>query len=145
MLHVENLGCLIEFARTFRAEIAVIELKERSEIHSLESLVKSICSGDKHSVIPEHTIVEIKIKGDISTKKRNHREQTAEIHKEIRTIFETQGKISLSDLKEKFKEIDKTVLNNCLTRAIQKLQVEGVQIVKIKPGHFEMNAEKVVA
>jgi hypothetical protein len=139
----ENLSCLIEFARTFKAEISVIELKEKCEIHSLDSLIQTICSGDKHHMTPEHTIIEIKIKGDLqSVKKRSHREQTAEIHKVARQIVETQKKISIADLKEKFPNIDKTILNNCLTRAIQKLQVEGVQIIKIKPGIFTVG-EKV--
>lgn len=138
----ENLGCLIEFARAYKVEILAVALKEDGLCHTLDSLIQVIAAGTfvplpNGNMVPEHEVIETKIKGNIELViEKSKREVIAEIHKAIREIFATTGKVSVDDVAARFPQVNRVTVANCLNRAVQKMQKEGIKIERAAPGAY---------
>jgi len=135
----ENLLVLIEFARTFRAEVSLVELEEPSQVHDLDTLVAMLCAGTPTAPLPNHKLVEVKIKGDLaSLQQRGRRERAAEVTSYARSALAERGRCSSAELQAKFPDLAKAVLSNILNRTVQRLRRENFDVVREAAGVYRL-------
>lgn len=130
LTHEKNLPSLIEFAKTFGAEIFLVEPKEGQKIFDLKPLTIAICNSDETTGLQYKKIDKIFPKS-----KRKRQDILAEAQK-IRNFIENRllvGKpISLKELKKKYKKFDLTdaCLCNHLSMARKMLTQRGFKFQK---------------
>ena len=116
-----NLAQLIEFAKTYSAELLVVEATN-VKLQNLPELVRSICLCNKTKHVA-YKIVENKLfalENPINT---------------IRQELLDKKEVSLVYLENKFNTLSKSTLNNYFSRAKKQLVSEGKIIKKLKKTH----------
>lgn len=137
--HERNLPELIEFSKTFGAEISVVKVKE-AEVLDLVKLGTAICDATYYLPIkPDYEILETKISS--KTKKRNKILKTSKkIRKFIRNLFLSGEVASLREVKCRFKRYQLTTACLCNHMRIvrEELKQEGYQIENIGRGKYQI-------
>lgn len=136
----KHFPCLIEFGKTFNAEISVVKLKEEIEVLELEDLAKSLCTHPPTEVYPIYEVVETKLvpEAKVRTDKAS---QPKEISEFIRTELLAGKTVSLSDLETKYENVKRASLSGYVSRVKWDLTARGYYIVKEKPGKYRMALE----
>ena len=140
LTHEKNLNSLIEFAKTFSAEIHLVEA-ESQKVLELKTLADAICNQDYECQVKS----EFKTLRKIFPKTQRNRDTILSNAKKIRKFVHrrlTSGKpISLKELKEKYKNYKVTDACLCshLTSVRKYLAEEGYQIRKIGAGTYVAN------
>lgn len=134
----ENYPELIEFSKTFDAELSIVKAKEEVEVIDLVNLPTAICDCDYKIKKPEVEIVEVKT----LTNKRKNRSKILKTSNKIREYVREQLKsgkpVKLAQIASKFKKYDLTLACFCQhVRAVrQELEKEGHTIEKIGAGQY---------
>lgn len=137
----KNFPVLVEFGRTFNAEISIVKTKEEVEIQELPDLAKSICNQDKQNH-PEYEVVEIKLSpptGKAIAARETKINQTKEVIEYIKSELLNNKIVSMIDLETKFPEVNRMTLSNCFTRVRRDLTSKGKILDRIKPGHWRIS------
>ena len=135
----QHLGVLIEFARTFKAEISVVEMEEETLIYDLDALVAMICAATTTMSLPQHKLIEMKVKNPVNgIEVRSRREQLAEVSGYVNNALIERGICSIHELLDKFREIEKPVLSNVLNRVVQRMRRQHYALVRVSVGVFRV-------
>lgn len=134
--HEKNFLQLIEFSRTFNAEISVVKM-EQTELLDLKDLAPAIC--DAHYKKPKIPYEIIETKLESSRKARNEILKVADmVNKHILEQFSQGLDVSLKGLKSKFKRyrLTSATLCNHMRRAKIQLEKQGLKFSKIGAGTY---------
>jgi len=131
---------LTEFSKTFGAEISVVKIKE-GEVLDLIQLAPAICNSD-YTAKPEFEILETKI-----PIKKRCRSKLLKNSQKIRNYIESQFRngttVSLKILMNRYKRL--RITSACLCNHIkvvrEKLEKEGMKIIKVGGGKYQMNTQ----
>ena len=131
----ENLPQLIEFSKTFNAEISVVRTDEAPL--DMLSLAENICGNDCKIHKPNFEIVEVKI-GKNSKNKHQHKSKIIKnfIQKKI-----LAGKpMCLRELSERYEkyQLDNTTIYNYLTSVRKKLANDGFPTERVSRGVYQL-------
>ena len=135
LTHEKNLSCLVEFAKTFSAEIYKVEA-EGQKVLELKALANAICDQD-YCVKPKHEKLE-----KIFPKAARDRESILQNAKKIRRFIVNRlsnGKsVSLRELKTKYQDLKLTDACLCthLTAVRKMLVNDGYNIRKLGAGEY---------
>ena len=136
LTHEKNLDSLIEFAKTFSAEIHLVE-SEKQKVLELKALANAIC--DQEYNLKPKAYQEIK---KIFPKRKKDRETILKNAKKIQRFIHrrlTSGKaVSLKELKQKYQHLCVTDACLCshLSVARRNVSKEGYRIRKIGAGTY---------
>lgn len=135
LVNEKNMTSIIEFVKTFRAEVYKVEVLEGKVISQLKNLAGAICD-------PEYS-AEIKVQNQEKIfPKSRPRTSILENAKKIRDFIKKrldEGKsVSLKELKEKYKSCDITdaCLCNHLSAVRKQLIRSGKTVKKIGQGKY---------
>lgn len=137
--HEKNLPQLLEFSKTFGAEISTVKVSE-AEILDLKELAPAICDTNRAGKSPKYEVVEVKV----PIPSKCSRCKTLQIAKKIKEYilgeFSKGEKLSLKDLKKRFKryELSTSALSNHIARVRIELAITGVKIKRIGAGTYQM-------
>jgi hypothetical protein len=136
LTHEKNLAALVEYAKTFGAEIEMVKVTKSTKILELKALTVALCDPNYKSN-HEYTIIET-----IYPKNKRDRQSILEEAKLIKTFIRNtliSGKqISLKDLKENFQKYELTdaCLCNHLANVRKTMTKEGFTFKKISAGNY---------
>lgn len=121
----DNFSQLIEFSKTFGAEISIVEVeKEECEILNLEQLAPKLCDPT-YKVNPKYTLVEKKTPEPSKNDIRNY----------IYEKFINKEEVSARDLKSKWPNENSY---NHLYYVIKNMKKQGHQISRIAKGVYKV-------
>lgn len=136
----DNLLYILEFVKTFNAEIYLAEIQdnERSEILGTLKLATAICDST-YTLVVEPTIVKRLYPEQKSGRKdaiKLAKQITDHIHQQLTTGKE----VSLRSLKKKYQEHHLTDACLCahLSRIRRSLEKEGLPVNKVGPGRYQV-------
>ncbi len=132
----ENFPQLIEFSKTFKAEISLVKA-ENAQILDLAELAPALCSPVS-SRTPQYELIEIKLP-KIKKTRKNILAIAYKIKKYIKEKFLSGEIVSLKDLKKKFKKYNLTT--SCLCHHINITKAELAlthKIEKIGAGTYKI-------
>lgn len=135
--HQKNLPMLVEFAKTFNAELLVVK-GDKIQALDLDKLAPAICDSTFD------TDVEFEIVSKVYPKAERQRQRTQlltnaqSIKDYIRTNLTKQQPVSLKELKTKFQELN--VTDSCLCHHLkvvrEELQGKGMAVTKVGAGKY---------
>jgi len=138
--HEKNLPELVEFSKTFGAEISVVQVKE-AEVLDLVGLGTAICDAVyAPKAQPDYEIIETKI--PTRTKRRSRILKTSQkIREFIREKFYSGEVVSLQSLKKRFKRyrLTSACLCNHLRIVREELESEGHYVEKVGGGKYQLH------
>jgi hypothetical protein len=135
--HKKNFIQLIEFSKTFDAEMSIVKI-EKGTVLELEELAPAFCNPNykktniNYEKIKDKYIQEKKTRSEIvkiAEKIQNH----------IRNQFKRKDSVSLKKLRIKFKEyeLSDAALCNHIRRTKADLENEGMKFIKISAGEYK--------
>jgi len=135
LTHEKNLPSLIEFAKTFRAEIYRVEVEDQKTLE-LKALVDAICDQE-YEITPKHN----KLEKLFPVPKKARKDILADAVKIRSHIFRKlkSGKpVSLKELKKKYQKhkVTDACLCNHLSMARKQLTREGCTVKKLGAGTY---------
>lgn len=138
----KNYPLLVEFGRTFNAEISVVKTKTQVQVLELPDLAKMICN-QKPVECPPYDILETKLPStkELDTNRQEKIKKTREITNFIRAELLGGKIVSSPELEQKYPETKKGSISNYITRTKRELQAQGHHIVKVKPGCYRIAPE----
>jgi len=134
--HEKNFIQLIEFSKTFNAEISVVRIDE-GPLLNLEELAPAICDAGYKKTKINYEVIETKLSK--TGRARPSILKTAnKINKHIIDCFMNRTSVSLKDLKNKFKQynLSDAALCNHVRRAKKQLEKQGLSFVKTGAGSY---------
>ncbi len=137
---VKHFPCLIEFGRTFEAEISIVQTKEEVEVLELDDLAKSICAPE-HETHPEYEVLEIKLNKPQKKSNQSRAAKSEQGRSVVQYIIGemVSGKtMTNATLESQFPNVTKPCLNNHYTRARRELRAQGHLLKKEKPGTYSI-------
>ena len=139
--HEKNFIQLIEFSKTFNAEISTVKLEE-GVILELEELAPAICDPGYKKPKTQYEVIEARMTTDNSLlRSRSEILKIANrVKKYISDQFKNRNAVSLKQLKNKFKryKLSDAALCNHIRRMKQELEKEGFQFTKINAGEYKV-------
>ena len=136
--HEKNYVQLIEFSKTFGAEISVVKVNE-AEILDLPQMAGAICNKAYKIQKPEFEIVETKVEAD--RKKRTILLKTAKsIRQYIKNAFLSGKEVDLKKIREKYSKHNLTLAAFCnhLATVRKNLKDEGHEVTKLGGGKYKI-------
>jgi hypothetical protein len=136
LTYEKHLGSLIEFAKTFGAEISIVIPEDGQKVMDLKSLTTALCDSDYHKQPKYRVLSKVYPK---SKRSRNHILKSATvIRKYIKSQLLLRNSVSLKQLKAKFKEYDLTdaCLCNHLSVIRKMLIKQGHEFHKVGAGKY---------
>jgi len=136
LTHKENLPSLIEFAKTFGAEIYMVEPKPNSKILELKTLTSALCNP-QHKDNPEFEQEE-----RLYPQSKRDRQTILEDAKLIRQFIHKRlvsgQSVSLKELKDKYKghDLSDACLCNHMAVIRKNLLKEGYSFRKVGAGKY---------
>lgn len=135
---VKNLPQLIEFSKTFGAEVSIVKTKD-APILDLIELAPAIC--DPNHVAPENEFEIIERKIPVKIKSRKNAMQIAErIRAHVRKTLLNGRIIRLHSVAQQFEkqQLSCTTFSNHIRKVRDELILEGYNVIKIKPGQYQI-------
>lgn len=135
-----NYPQLVEFSKTFGAEVSVVKVKEETEVLDLQEIPKAICSEEKPHHTPNVEVVETRL----SRRKLEDRKTMLKRAERIRNYIQKrflQGKVvKLKNVKKQYKQYDLTssTFSKHLRDVRKELSESGHVIEKLKSGEYRM-------
>lgn len=131
--HEKNFPQLIEFSKTFNAEISKVQIPSEAEVLELEELAPAVC--EKKSQKMEYTVLETiqhrsKRKGILSRAKK--------IQKHIQQTLLSGKIVSLKELNKKYKGLTSACLCNHFKLTRESLRVQGYGFIKVGGGKYRI-------
>ena len=115
----KHLDTLTEFAKTFKVEVFIVELKEKTKILGLKTLATAICDQTQNYDV-QHTKLEKLYPVNNKRSRKDILQEAGRIQKFILTRFTSGKKLSLKELKEKYKNCNLT--DACLCQHMAKVR-----------------------
>jgi len=142
LTHEENLQQLIEFSKTFGAEISVVKIKE-GEILDLVDLVPAICNKEYKTKLA-FELLEKKIESP-SRRRKDILKQATRIRGYITREFLKGNIVSLREVRRKFASENLTLACYCnhLSESRKHLMASGFNIQKVGGGKYQLVAKEV--
>ena len=145
LTHEKNLQSLIEYAKTFKSEISLVEVDKSTKILELKGLTVALCDPN-YSGDPEYK----QLKSIYPNNKRGRKSILTEaksIREFIRKKFLSGKAVSLKEIKDKYEKYELTdaCLCNHISSARKQLEKEGYSFEKIAAGKYvcKQNTENV--
>lgn len=137
--HEKNYGQLIEFSKTFNADVSVVRA-ENPEVLDLMALAPALCDVNYKPPKSNFEIIERKIKAK-KRKRKSLLNNAQKIKDYIRESFLAGSVVSLQDISKKFKKHDLTLACYCnhLSTVRKQLEREGKNIIKVGGGKYKIN------
>jgi hypothetical protein len=138
--HEKNLIQLVEFSKTFGAEISVVKvLEEEVPILDLRDLVPQFCDQTCKPEKSSYEIVEVKLQG-VKCKRQKMLKTASRIKNHITDELLSGNIVSLRGLKRKFARHKLTDACLCqhLARAREELVEQGHSIEKVGGGKYQL-------
>lgn len=135
----KNLPMLVEFAKTFGAELSVIStIDEEAEVLDLSDLAPAICDSSYNTKAKYEVISKIYPKEGNERLRRELLENAMKIRKYIRTRLAANKAVSLKELKQKFGELGLTdsCLCNHLSQIRKEIEDSGTPVTKLGAGTY---------
>lgn len=136
--YMKNLNLLIEFAKTFKAKISVVEV-ETENVSSFEEIAAKFC--DQNPTVPvSFTLVEVVYPKNKENESSKTRAKMLEDAKLIRSFIKDElmgsGTVSMKELKTKFKSLSVTdaCLSNHMTNVRNELAKNNIKVNKAARG-----------
>lgn len=133
--HENNFPLLVEFGKTFGAEISVVKA-DNPPVLELEELTRCLCTPNDNEP-PKYEVLEIKL----SASEVSNRTKKSEISKQINSYIKDElisGKaVSIVGLLSKFNGTNQT-MSGYLTRARRELTAKGYYIKRIGVGEYKV-------
>ena len=136
----KHLDTLTEFAKTFRVEVFLVELREKAKILGLKRLASAVCDQNQNYDV-QHT----KLKRLLPAKSRSRQkilEDAAKIQRFVQRRFLSGKNLSLKELKDKYKNCNLTDACLCqhMARVRQTLARKGHRFEKVRAGTYRMTS-----
>ena len=138
----KNFPQLIEFSKTFGAEISVVKVKE-AEVLYLDELAPAFCDAS-YCHKPDYDLIEVKIAefkkiGPKAPKSKRTRtlEVAAQVRSHVLQEFLSGNVVSLHRVLKKFKTLNLSTVCNHIRTVKQQLDGEGYEIKKIGAGKYQ--------
>lgn len=133
-----HLNTLTEFAKTFKVEMFLVELKQKTKILSLKALASAICDQSQN-----YDVQYTKIKRLFPAIKKSRKEilqESERIQKFILNKFTNGKTLSLKELKEKYKNCNLTDACLCqhMARVRKSLSRKGYDFEKLGAGVYRL-------
>jgi hypothetical protein len=131
LTYKKNAPLLIEFSKTFGAEISIVQIQNSEKVLKLEELVPAICDGNYNYPPKKYQMIE-----KILPKNGKSRKDMLENSKKIRNYIQRElikGKeVSLKSVRNKFKDLEITsaCLCNHIKKVIKDMNKNGNRIQK---------------
>ena len=137
----KNLQAIIEYVKTFKAEIYKVEVIEGKIINQLKSLAGAICNGEFDCNAKIKVLKKIYPR---SKPRQNILNNAKKIKDFISKKFSNGDAVSLKSLKNKYKgcEITDACLCNHLSAVRKELAETGHKIKKIGQGTYQIECSK---
>jgi hypothetical protein len=138
----KNYPKLIEFSRTFGAEISVVKVKE-AEILDYNELAPIICDPSYEIEMPEYKLLQVKIHNK-KLKSLTGRAKVLETANMVKSYIEAEflmgSVVSFQALMKKFKKLNlkQPTISNHLSKVKKELVKKGHKIEKISPGKYKL-------
>lgn len=133
--HEKNFPQLIEFSKTFNAEISRVQIPSETEILELEELAPALC--EKKSQNADYTVIETKLRHKTSRKNIISRAKKIQLY--IKQSLLNGKIVSLKDLRRKYKgQITNACLCNHFKQIRESLGQEGHGFIKIGGGKYKI-------
>ena len=140
----KNFPQLIEFSKTFGAEISIVKVKE-AEVLNLNQLAPAFCDAS-YCHKPDYDLIEVKIAefkkiGPKAPKSKRIKilEIAAQVRSHILQEFLSGNIVSLHQVLNKFKTLNLSTVCNHIRIIKQQLKSEGYKIKKIGAGKYQCN------
>jgi len=135
--HEKNLQQLIEFSKTFGAEISIVKIKE-GEVLDLVDLVPAICNKE-YKAKSSFELVEKKIESP-THKRKDILRNASRIRRYITSEFLKGNTVSLKQVRRKFDKENLTLACFCnhLSESRRELETSGHIIHKIGGGKYQL-------
>lgn len=136
--HEKNFVQLIEFSKTFNAEISTVKLEE-GPILELEELAPAICDPAYKKPKAQYEVIETKL-ANKSRDRKTILKTAAKVKQYIVEKFRERDSVSLKDLKRKFKryKLSDTALCNHVRRVKEELEQDGFRFIKLGAGEYKV-------
>jgi hypothetical protein len=136
LTHEKNLKSLIEFAKTFNAEIHRVKPQKGQKVLELKTLTKAICQSE-YQEDPEYIILK-RIFPKPKKSRKDVLKESDVIRNFIREKLVSHQVVSLKDLKAKYKsdKLSDACLCNHLTVVRKQLTEEGFSFRKLGAGTY---------
>jgi hypothetical protein len=136
LTYEKNLLSLVEFAKTFGAEIHLVMLEKDQKVLELKALTAALCD-QSYNMKPKCEKLE-RIYPKTKRSRKTILTEAAKIRNFIRNKFLAGKPVSLKELKEKYKKHNLTdaCLCNHLAMARKALSREGYSFRKIEAGKY---------
>jgi hypothetical protein len=138
LTHEKNLNSIIEYAKTFKSKIELVEVKKGTKILDLKNFSIAICDPN-YEFNDEYK----KIK-DIYPSKRIESTKSKNIRDFIKNNFLSGKKVSIKNIKEKYKKekINDSSIYNHISYVKKQLASEGYKLEKISTGTYFLSVKK---
>ncbi len=136
--HEKNFTMLIDFAKTFNADISVVKLQE-GQVLELSELAPALCDAGYKRPRSSYELLEMKL-----TPKSNDRptilKNAERIQEYIVERFKNGEVVSLSELKDRFKKFKLTTACFCnhVHKVMKTLQKAGLKFEKLGAGKYKV-------
>lgn len=135
--HQKNLPMLVEFAKTFNAELLVVK-GDKLPALDLEKLAPAICDSSYDTDVEFEVVSKVYPKAERQRQRTQLLTNAQSIKDYIRTNFTKQQAVSLKELKTKFQDLN--VTDSCLCHHLkvvrEELQGKGMTITKVGAGKY---------
>ncbi len=136
LTHEKNLPSLIEFAKTFKSELFLVQIKDDQKVLELKGLTAAFCDPTYNSN-PQFENIE-RIFPRSKRDRKNILNEAENIRKFVTDKLLEGNPVSLKQLKEKYKDqkLTDACLCNHLSMARLSLSKEGCSFEKIAAGTY---------
>lgn len=136
--HEKNYFQLIEFSKTFNAEVSIVKL-EQGTVLELEQLAPAICDPAYKKVNAQYEVIETKMATEGRTR-ADILKIACKVKKYVSEQFRNRNCVSLKKLKKKYKKhkLTDAALCNHVRRVKQELEKEGFKFLKIGAGQYKV-------
>lgn len=135
-----NYPQLIEFSKTFGAEVSVVKVKEETEVLDLQEIPKAICSEDSPQHTPVFEIVETRLSKRRFDDRKTMLKRAERIRNHIQKRF-LQGKVvKLKNIKKQYRQygLTSSTFSNHLREVRKELSGIGHVVEKLKAGEYRL-------
>ena len=137
--HEKNYVQLIEFSKTFKAEISVVRVQQ-AEILELADLAPAICNANYPTKKADYELIEVKIPVLPHNTRPKILRTAARIKQFVLGKFLDGQPVSLKELKRKFKryKLSTPALCNHIARVREELKQKGLRVIKVGAGAYQV-------
>lgn len=132
--HQKNFDQLIEFCKSFKANMSVVNMKN-GNVLDLDELVPALCNP-KQKQKYDYTILEQKM----ITRNENKKITNQNIQKYIKNKLMAKQTVGIEELKKKYGKNGVSIgaINGCYNKVKNELKKEGYNLMKVSVGVYKI-------